>query len=127
MAELVDAHGSGPCAARCGGSSPLLGTSFKFLSETLEKISSILKVEMHEFFQFRGTDTVREMRTFLIQTASEIGEEKLDAVVRVIRQVLNKYRVFALFVSSNRSPQSNFKDQTGLSWATLTGRGNQKR
>src|SRR6266481_2455322 len=26
MAELVDAHGSGPCAARCGGSSPLLGT-----------------------------------------------------------------------------------------------------
>src|SRR5665811_553065 len=27
MAELVDAHGSGPCAARCGGSSPLLGTS----------------------------------------------------------------------------------------------------
>src|SRR5690606_33321337 len=27
MAELVDAHGSGPCAARCGGSSPLLGTT----------------------------------------------------------------------------------------------------
>ena len=26
MAELVDAHGSGPCAAMCGGSSPLLGT-----------------------------------------------------------------------------------------------------
>jgi hypothetical protein len=26
MAELVDAHGSGPCAARCGGSSPLPGT-----------------------------------------------------------------------------------------------------
>lgn len=29
MAELVDAHGSGPCAARCGGSSPLLGTIFE--------------------------------------------------------------------------------------------------
>lgn len=26
MAELVDAHGSGPCSARSGGSSPLLGT-----------------------------------------------------------------------------------------------------
>ena len=26
MAELVDAHGSGPCAFGCGGSSPLLGT-----------------------------------------------------------------------------------------------------
>jgi hypothetical protein len=29
MAELVDAHGSGPCAFGCGGSSPLLGTSYK--------------------------------------------------------------------------------------------------
>src|SRR5690606_33706964 len=28
VAELVDAHGSGPCAARRGGSSPLLGTIF---------------------------------------------------------------------------------------------------
>ena len=26
VAELVDAHGSGPCAFGCGGSSPLLGT-----------------------------------------------------------------------------------------------------
>jgi hypothetical protein len=26
MAELVDAHGSGPCALGCGGSSPLPGT-----------------------------------------------------------------------------------------------------
>ena len=30
VAELVDAHGSGPCAARCGGSSPLLGTTDSF-------------------------------------------------------------------------------------------------
>ena len=29
MAELVDAHGSGPCAARCGGSSPSVGTKQK--------------------------------------------------------------------------------------------------
>jgi len=27
MAELVDAHGSGPCAFGCGGSNPLLGTT----------------------------------------------------------------------------------------------------
>ena len=27
VAELVDAHGSGPCAARCGGSSPSVGTT----------------------------------------------------------------------------------------------------
>ncbi len=29
MAELVDAHGSGPCAARCGGSSPSVGTKLE--------------------------------------------------------------------------------------------------
>jgi hypothetical protein len=29
VAELVDAHGSGPCAARCGGSSPSVGTRYK--------------------------------------------------------------------------------------------------
>src|SRR5512133_2940165 len=29
VAELVDAHGSGPCAARCGGSSPSVGTKIK--------------------------------------------------------------------------------------------------
>ena len=28
VAELVDAHGLGPCTERCGGSSPLLGTLF---------------------------------------------------------------------------------------------------
>jgi len=31
MAELVDAHGSGPCAFGCGGSSPLLGTKTQAL------------------------------------------------------------------------------------------------
>ncbi len=48
MAELVDAHGSGPCAFGCGGSSPLLGTSktrplLSFnSSEILEKRTGIL-------------------------------------------------------------------------------------
>ena len=32
VAELVDAHGSGPCAARRGGSSPLLGTKIQVRS-----------------------------------------------------------------------------------------------
>ena len=32
VAELVDAHGSGPCAARRGGSSPLLGTKIQIRS-----------------------------------------------------------------------------------------------
>ena len=80
MAELLGIDPNSVSRIECGVHYPSL--------DTLEKISSILKVEMHEFFQFRGTDTVREMRTFLIQTASEIGEEKLDEVVRVIRQVV---------------------------------------
>ena len=38
VAELVDAHGSGPCAARCGGSSPLLGTIRLILDDDLTSI-----------------------------------------------------------------------------------------
>ena len=36
VAELVDAHGSGPCAARCGGSSPFPGTTL-----TLPRVSPV--------------------------------------------------------------------------------------
>jgi transcriptional regulator with XRE-family HTH domain len=80
LAELLGIDPNSVSRIECGVHYPSL--------DTLEKISNILNVEMHEFFQFRGTDNVREMRTFLIQTASEIGEEKLDEVVRVIRQVV---------------------------------------
>ena len=39
MAELADAHGSGPCAARCGGSNPSVGTiTAKDTAESLENI-----------------------------------------------------------------------------------------
>ena len=38
VAELVDAHGSGPCAARCGGSSPLLGTTKALFQAAPQKI-----------------------------------------------------------------------------------------
>ncbi len=41
MAELVDAHGSGPCAFGCGGSSPLLGTI------RLKLLSVIFMVKPH--------------------------------------------------------------------------------
>ena len=37
VAELVDAHGSGPCAARREGSSPFLGTAKKFVEIYLKK------------------------------------------------------------------------------------------
>ncbi len=39
VAELVDAHGSGPCAARCGGSNPSVGTiTAKDKAESLENL-----------------------------------------------------------------------------------------
>src|SRR5699024_9177692 len=42
MAELVDAHGSGPCTARCGGSNPLLGTSPLFHKASKHAINPII-------------------------------------------------------------------------------------
>jgi hypothetical protein len=38
MAELVDAHGSGPCALGCGGSSPLLGTNYNELNLSVDSL-----------------------------------------------------------------------------------------
>jgi transcriptional regulator with XRE-family HTH domain len=56
--------------------------------DTLEKIAAILKMEMRDLFLFNNKETAEEMRTFLVQTASEISIEKLREVVRVIRKIL---------------------------------------
>ncbi|MDF2676642.1 MAG: hypothetical protein K0Q97_947 [Bacillota bacterium] len=32
MAELADAHGSGPCGATCAGSSPVIRTEFSVVT-----------------------------------------------------------------------------------------------
>ena len=46
VAELVDAHVSGACAARRAGSSPVLGTLFfnmyKFVGEVAELVDALL-------------------------------------------------------------------------------------
>ena len=46
MAELVDAHVSGACAARRAGSSPVLGTvfirDFLFVGEVAELVDALL-------------------------------------------------------------------------------------
>ena len=47
MAELVDAHGSGPCAARCGGSNPSVGTI-----TAKDKTESLENLEFQGFFVF---------------------------------------------------------------------------
>src|SRR5471032_1704233 len=46
VAELVDAHGSGPCAARCGGSSPSVGTTLPNTQEASISQSAI-KIAFH--------------------------------------------------------------------------------
>src|SRR5690625_4497485 len=50
VAELVDAHGSGPCAARCGGSSPLLGTTAKEI-DVNGRLFFCLKLSVHAGFR----------------------------------------------------------------------------
>ena len=44
VAELVDAHVSGACAARRAGSSPVLGTLFiqRFVGEVAELVDALL-------------------------------------------------------------------------------------
>ena len=42
MAELVDAHVSGACAARRAGSSPVLGTAIKIVGEVAELVDALL-------------------------------------------------------------------------------------
>ena len=42
MAELVDAHVSGACAARRAGSSPVLGTFSIYVGEVAELVDALL-------------------------------------------------------------------------------------
>ena len=42
VAELVDAHVSGACAARRAGSSPVLGTIFFYVGEVAELVDALL-------------------------------------------------------------------------------------
>jgi len=80
LAELLGIDPNSVSRIECGVHYPSL--------DTLEKISIVLNMEMRDFFLFRKTDTVKEMRTFLIQTASEVGEAKLNEVVRAIRKIV---------------------------------------
>ena len=42
MAELVDAHVSGACAARRAGSSPVLGTLFYSVSDFVGEVAELV-------------------------------------------------------------------------------------
>jgi len=57
--------------------------------DTLEKISAVLKLELRDLFIFNNKESVEEMRAFLVQTATDIGVDKLREVVRAVRRVVN--------------------------------------
>ena len=52
VAELADAHGSGPCAARLKGSTPFVGTIFtKVVHEDFETIMRVWHIGCAPAFQ----------------------------------------------------------------------------
>jgi hypothetical protein len=54
VAELVDAHGSGPCAVRCGGSSPSVGTIYYYNKAQISFVlRKLLPFEVHQSFRLR--------------------------------------------------------------------------
>lgn len=79
LAELLEISPNSVSRIECGVHYPSL--------DTLENISIILAVEMRDFFKFKRTDTVLDKRAFLIQTACELGETKLDEVVRAVKKM----------------------------------------
>lgn len=66
VAELVDAHGSGPCAARCGGSNPSVGT-----------ITAKDKTESLENIVFQGFFVVQKQNSSIQYPNAHLEEQKL--------------------------------------------------
>ncbi len=56
--------------------------------DTLEKIQVELDVEMKDFFDFTGIESVQEMRNFLIKVANKSNETTLKEVTEVVRKLL---------------------------------------
>lgn len=80
FAELLGIDPNSVSRIECGVHDPSL--------DTLEKIAKVLKAEVRDLFIFSGKETAEEMRSFLIQTASELDVEKLREVVRAVKKVL---------------------------------------
>lgn len=80
FAELIGIDPNSVSRIECGVHYPSL--------DTLEKIATVLKMEMRDLFLFNNKETAEEMRAFLVQTASEVNIEKLREAVRAIRKIL---------------------------------------
>ena len=57
--------------------------------DTLEKIQVELDVEMKDFLDFTGIESVQEMRNFLIKVANKSDETTLKEVTVAVRKLLN--------------------------------------
>ena len=76
VAELVDAHGSGPCAARCGGSNPSVGTiTAKDKTESLENII------------FQGFFVVQKQNSSIQCPNARLEEQKLSSVISALKSI----------------------------------------
>ncbi len=80
FAELVGIDPNSVSRIECGVYYPSL--------DTLEKIAKVLKVEMRDLFLFSNKESAEELRTYLVQTASELDVEKLREVVRAVRKIV---------------------------------------
>jgi transcriptional regulator with XRE-family HTH domain len=80
FAELIGIDPNSVSRIECGVHYPSL--------DTLEKITTVLKVEMRDLFLFNNKESAEEMRAFLIQTAYEASVEKLREVVRAVRKIV---------------------------------------
>lgn len=59
--------------------------------ETLEKIASVLKIPLRDFFEFPDTpEPVTAMRQYLKKRADSLDEAKLQRVVRAVKAVLDE-------------------------------------
>lgn len=80
FAELIGIDPNSVSRIECGVYYPSL--------DTLEKIAKVLKVEMRDLFLFSSKESAEELRTYLVQTASELDVEKLREVVRAVRKIV---------------------------------------
>lgn len=58
--------------------------------DTLEKIQVELDVEMKDFFDFTGAESIQEMRNFLIKVANQSDEAILKKLTLAVRKVLKQ-------------------------------------
>ncbi len=80
FAELVGIDPNSVSRIECGVHYPSL--------DTLEKIATVLKVEMRDLFLFSDKESAESLRSYLLQIASELEVEKLREVVGVVRRMV---------------------------------------